>query len=196
MVVEGITDFWYLSAFSNLFAAAGRPGIDEELVVTPAGGASKVAYVGTILRGQELGVCVLLDSDKEGMNAYEQLVNQWLLDAKYALRLGDVLGVTEPIAIEDLLGEEYFLRLVNEVYAKELSGKLLVLKKADRRPLVDRCEEALQKTGIVSFNKGRVAKRIMREIGGKQIDEFPKETIERFEKLFAAINSIVNEWRK
>ena len=138
----------------------------------------------------------MLDSDKEGMNAYEQLVNQWLLGAKYALRLGDVLGVTEPIAIEDLLGEEYFLRLVNEVYAKELSGKALVLKKVDRRPLVERCEEALQKLGIVSFNKGRVAKRIMREIGGKQIDEFPKETIERFEKLFAAINNIVNEWRK
>ena len=130
------------------------------------------------------------------MNAYEQLVHQWLLDAKFVLRLGDVLGIPEPIAIEDLLGEEYFLQLVNEVYAKELSGRTLELRKADRRPLVERCEEALQKIGIASFNKGRVAKRIMREIGGKQIGDFSNETIERFEKLFVAINNIVKEWRK
>ena len=87
LVVEGVTDFWYLSAFSSLFNDAGEVGLPEELVITPAGGASKVAYVGTVLQGQELNVCVLLDSDNEGKNAYEQLVHQWILDEKLALKL-------------------------------------------------------------------------------------------------------------
>jgi predicted ATP-dependent endonuclease of OLD family len=39
LVVEGVTDFWFLSTMSTLLKEAGELGLAEELVVTPAGGA-------------------------------------------------------------------------------------------------------------------------------------------------------------
>ena len=45
LVVEGVTDFWFLSTVSELLRQAGKTGLDEQLVITPASGASKVAYV-------------------------------------------------------------------------------------------------------------------------------------------------------
>lgn len=102
LVVEGVDDYWFLTTFSTLFEEDGQTGLDPELVVTPAGGASKVAYVGTILHGQDLHVAVLLDSDPAGEQAFEQLVHQWILDEKQVVMVGHVIGST-PCALEDLL---------------------------------------------------------------------------------------------
>lgn len=92
LVVEGVDDFWLISTFSTLFEEANQAGLDSRLVITPAGGASKVAYIATILRGQELNVAVLLDSDQAGQQAYEQLVHNWLLQHKYVVRIGTAVG--------------------------------------------------------------------------------------------------------
>src|SRR5476651_2542113 len=109
-----------------MFEDAGQPGIDPKLVVTPAGGASKVAYVGTILQGQKLHVAVLLDSDPAGQQAFEQLVHSWVLKEKLVLMVGDVIGI-KPCALEDLFGEAYYLSKLNEAYSKELAGKKFAL---------------------------------------------------------------------
>ena len=50
LVVEGITDFWLLSTIATLLRADGQPSLDERIVITPSGGASKAAYVATIRR--------------------------------------------------------------------------------------------------------------------------------------------------
>lgn len=54
LTVEGATDLWYLSTVSEMLRQGGKSGIGEQLVITPAGGVSKVAYMGTILHGQQL----------------------------------------------------------------------------------------------------------------------------------------------
>jgi len=83
----------------------GETGVDDQLVITPAGGASRVAYVGTILHGQQLNVAVLLDSDREGDEAYKQLVHQWILKDRFVLRIGNILGAKENRTLEDLFDE-------------------------------------------------------------------------------------------
>ena len=193
LVVEGVTDFWYLSAFSSLFDDAGDVSLPEELVITPAGGASKVAYVGTVLRGQELNVCVLLDSDNEGKNAYEQLVHQWILDEKLALRLGTLLSLNRDVAIEDLFSTDYYLKFVNQAYSQELDKKPLQLKEEDKT-IVDRVAEALKKEKVKKFNKGRVAKMILRDITSKSLSDFDDSTVDSFRKVISAINEIYMKW--
>lgn len=193
LVVEGVTDFWYLSAFSSLFDDAGEVGLPEELVITPAGGASKVAYVGTVLQGQELNVCVLLDSDDEGKNAYEQLVHQWILDEKLALKLGTILSKSRDVAIEDLFSTDYYLKFVNQAYSKELSKKSLQLKE-EKKTIVDRVVAALKKENIRKFNKGRVAKMILRDITSKSLSDFDDSTVDSFRKVISAINEIYMKW--
>lgn len=196
LVVEGVTDFWYLMTVSTMLREAGQGGLDEQLVVTPAGGASKVAYVGTVLHGQNLNVAVLLDSDPEGKSAYEQLVHQWILDAKHVLRLGDLLGVKEQRTLEDLFDETYFMTHVNAAYHTELGGQALRIDADKSKPVVERVEIALKLKGVERFNKGRVAKRIMLDLAKKRLADLPKDTVEKFSKVIVAVNSIVADWKK
>ena len=196
LVVEGVTDFWFLMTMSTLLRDAGQDGLDELLVVTPVGGASKAAYVGTILHGQKLNVAVLLDSDQEGKSAYEQLVYQWILDEKHVLRLGDVLGVKEQRTLEDLFDEVYYMGHVNAAYQKELAGQPLTISPDRSRPIIGRVEEALKAKGVDKFNKGRVGKRIMVDLPMKKLADLPKDTLDNFTKVIAAINGIVADWKK
>ncbi|CAG0940693.1 hypothetical protein BROC_01130 [Candidatus Brocadiaceae bacterium] len=195
LIVEGVTDFWFLITLSSMFQEAGQKGIDEQLVITPAGGATKVAYVGTILHGQNLNVAVLLDSDKEGKSAYEQLVHQWILDDKHVLLLGNTSGIKHFCTLEDLFSEDYYLEHVNSAYSSELSNKVLEVRKEKNKPIIDRVEEALKDRGISSFNKGRVAKKIMQDLSKKKLSDMPQETVEKFSKTIVAINKIVEGWK-
>ena len=196
LVVEGVDDYWLLTVFSTMFEEAGQCGIDPQLVVTPAGGASKVAYVGTILKGQDLNVAVLLDSDSAGQQAFEQLVHQWILQDKLVVMVGDAVGAT-PCALEDLFGEAYYLAKVNEAYAKELEKKPLILnpKTLGKKSIVDRVEDAFGERGLGEYNKGRIAKLIMTELGKKTLGECDADTVAKFRKIIDAINSVVVAWK-
>jgi predicted ATP-dependent endonuclease of OLD family len=195
LVVEGVTDFWFLTTISTMLQDAGQTGIDDQMVITPAGGASKVAYIGTILHGQELDVAVLLDSDQEGKSAYEQLVYQWILADKQVLMLGNILGVSHSCAIEDLFSEDYYLANVKEAYRKELGKKTLKLSN-NNQTIVDRVAEALLAHGVETFNKGRVAKKIMQDLASKKLSDMPPETVENFKRVFSAINEIAKKWKQ
>jgi predicted ATP-dependent endonuclease of OLD family len=196
LIVEGVDDYWLLNVFSNMFEEADQLGIDSQLVVTPAGGASKVAYVGTILKGQDLHVAVLLDSDPAGQQAFDQLVHQWILQDKLVVMVGDAVGAN-PCAIEDLFGETYYLAKVNEAYAKELEKKPLVLnvKTAGKKSVVARVEDAFADRGLGDYNKGRVAKRIMTELGKVKLEDCDAETVGKFRKVIDAINAVVAGWK-
>lgn len=196
LVVEGVDDFWFLTSFSTMFEEAGQVGIDPRLVVTPAGGASKVAYVGTILKGQELNVAVLLDSDSAGQQAFEQLVHQWILQDNLVVMVGDAVG-TAPCALEDLFGEAYYLTKVNEAYAKDIVGKTITLnpKTAGKKSIVDRVEEAFAERGLGEYNKGRVAKRIMTDLGKKELTSIDPDTVTKFRKVIDAINKVSASWK-
>jgi hypothetical protein len=62
--------------------------------------------------------------------------------------------------------------------------------------VVERVGEALKQAGIAEFNKGRVAKRIMDDLAKKKLSDLPTTTVNNFTKVFSAINSIVQGWRK
>jgi hypothetical protein len=196
LIVEGITDYWFLTVISTMLKSAGKIGLNDQLVVTPAGGATKVAYVGTILHAQKLKVAVLLDSDAEGDTAYKQLVREWILKDKFALRIGEILGVKENRALEDLFDEGYYLALAEAAYSTELAGKKLELKPQSNLQLTERVAVALKEAGIGEFNKGRVAKRIMDDLAKKNISDLPVTTVDNFTKVIGAINRIVDGWRK
>jgi hypothetical protein len=138
---------------------------------------------------------VLLDSDQEGKSAYEQLVHQWIMDNKYVLMLGKVLGVNHPCTLEDLFSEDYYLEHVNAAYCSELGKKTLKLGRNLNLPIIERVEEALKAQGIERFNKGRIAKRIMKDLAKKTLAEVPQETVENFRKVITTINKTVQAWK-
>ena len=195
LVVEGVTDFWFLSTFSELLRQAGKEGLDEELMITPAGGASKVAYIGKILHGQKLNVAVLLDSDPEGQAAYKQLVHQWILQDKDVIMLGSVLATDDERCLEDMFAEDYYFGFVHEAYNKELGKDKLTLDNSSG-PIIQRVASSLKDAGIEVFNKGRVAKLIMTDLSGKSAEDLPSDTVNNFAKVIAEVNRLVAEWRE
>ncbi|MDC8771723.1 AAA family ATPase [Roseateles albus] len=193
LVVEGVTDFWFLSTMSTLLKEAGEVGLADELVITPAGGASKVAYLATLLKGQELKVSALLDSDEEGLKANKQLVHNWLLRDGDVLMLGKILGRPGNVAIEDLFDEAHYLSQVTAAYSKELQGKALKLPAMPVGSIVDRLTSHFEAKGM-AFNKGRVAKCIMTDLATKKATDMPAPTVEAFGKVISAVNEVVSRW--
>jgi predicted ATP-dependent endonuclease of OLD family len=194
LVVEGVDDYWIISELSNLFKRTKEIGLNDDIFITPAGGASEAAYIATIMIGQKLAVTVLLDTDKAGEQAKDKLVKTWL--SRYGstsasvLSLGEVVDVSgRDFSIEDIFSADFYLERVMTLYEKQLKivgVDKIELKGSDQ--LVKQVERALADYDI-KFNKGSVAKVIRSELSCmNNISSLPKETIEMARKLISKIN--------
>src|SRR5205814_888670 len=72
LVLEGLTDYWYVEAVSEMLRAGGIVDLNEKIAMVPASSAGKVVYYATILHAQKLRVAALLDSDAAGDQAAQQ----------------------------------------------------------------------------------------------------------------------------
>lgn len=197
LVVEGVTDFWLISAMATIFQANGLESLDDRIVITPAGGASRAAYVATMLHGQNLNVVILLDSDTAGESAAQQLIKDWIIKDRHVLLLGNILGHSRSAELEDIIPGEFYLQFINAEYSKEFEGNDITQAEigAYNHPqIVDRIDAAFKARGISvnsegkAFNKGRVAKRILTELPKVSFDDIPKKMVGNFRKLFEGIN--------
>lgn len=194
LVVEGVDDYWILTELSNLLKRSGKPGLPDDLLVTPAGGASEAAYITTFMIGQNLDVVTLLDSDAAGENARRSLVNKWLTRYKSStasvISIGSAVGVEGLFSIEDLFTDDFYLERVKKAYARDLTAAGVAdLKLVGGGSITGRVERALAEHGI-KFNKGSVAKIIRKDLlAMKAIDALPAETQKRGVALVGSIAS-------
>jgi predicted ATP-dependent endonuclease of OLD family len=195
LVVEGVDDYWIVTELSNLLIRSGETGLPDDVLITPSGGASEAAYIATFMIGQKLQVIVLLDTDKAGADAHDDLVKQWLTryQEKHAevLSIGPSVGIKDrEFAIEDMFPEDYYRKAVEETYSKPLAVAgvtTLTLKGSDM--VVKRVERAFEALGIV-FNKGSVAKRLRHRLSQmKTTSDLPPDTLTRARELIKSINA-------
>jgi energy-coupling factor transporter ATP-binding protein EcfA2 len=154
LVLEGLTDYWYLDATAQLLRDAGLADLNDKVALVPADGAGKVVYYATILHANRLKVAALLDSDQAGDNAAQQDTLVHTLGNKNILRTADVCpgAVTRP-EIEDLLRST----LVD--LAKTELGWDVQKMAADQpnRPVTD-----ILASEVGDFSKYRLAKAYLR----------------------------------
>ena len=104
LVLEGLLDYWYLEATSQLLREGGVADLNAKIALVPAGGAGKVVYFATILHANKLKVAALLDSDNAGNDAASQDTLVHTLGNSRILRTSDVCpGAVKQPEIEDLL---------------------------------------------------------------------------------------------
>lgn len=192
LVVEGVDDFWILSALSDLAIRSNKQGLPQGVMVTAAGGASEVTYIATFMVGQELGVVALYDSDTAGDVAKEKFTHKWLARYKgrsaVALSLGEAVQVKGHLSIEDLFDQDYYVKHVCGVYGKQLAAVGIDKLELPQGTMLCKRVEQVFESQSLTFNKGSVAKRIAAEIRGmKGWTELPTITQQRAELLFAAI---------
>lgn len=187
MIVEGVTDYWYLSAVSSHLLDAGQQSLNPEITMTPAGGAQKVSYMVALLTSEDLNVLVLLDSEKEAKATKDDLVKNKLIAEQNVLFVGESFPTPPAEAdIEDLLDPDVFVDLVKESYAKELKGKKLTLNSSIPR-VVKRVEAAFADLAI-PFHKTRPARLFLKKIATEPDKVLTADSAARFAAMFKLAN--------
>lgn len=187
LVVEGVTDFWFISAISNYLNESGRSGLDDRITLTPAGGAQKVHYMVALLTSERLNVLVLFDDEKEAKVSRDDLVKGKLLRSDSVIFVSEAFENPPSEAdIEDLLDPSVYGALVQESFAAELRGKSLVLN--DQIPRIARRFEAAFDALSLSFHKSRPARLFLQKMAKDPASVITPESRDRFERLFNAVN--------
>lgn len=181
LVLEGLTDMWYLESLSDLLEAEGKAGINDQIALIPANSASKVVYFATILHAQNLKLAALLDSDAEGDTAAKQdtLVNA--VGAKRILRTKDAYSGQVPNPeIEDILHETLL-----DIAKNECGWDAIAVAQAQpKRPVVD----VIKSVAKTDFSKYKLAKAFIRWSRDHSMTDLQTDEIAQAEKLIEKVN--------
>ncbi len=116
LLVEGPSDLLFLRAFSEHLLAHGGRGLSPRWTICPVGGLEKVGAFLSLFGGNKLSVAVLVDVGHGQKRTVEELKR--LTDV---LRKGRILTIPtyagqQEADIEDLLGADGYVSLVNTAY--------------------------------------------------------------------------------
>ncbi len=175
LVVEGTSDFIYLTMLSSHCKEQGRVSLDEKWRMLPAGGATNIPTFVSLI-GPHLDITVLADSDTRGMQRISNMTNAGLLDSSRLILASDVLQ-SNSADVEDLFSEGDYLKLYNKTFGASL--KLSELPDGSR--IVKRIEAHIGS----KFDHGKVAETLLRSFADTT---FTNTTVENFEKLMLKIN--------
>jgi len=193
LIVEGVSDFWYLSSISDYVNDSGGQGLRQDLTITPAGGAQKISYMVALLTAERLKVLVLLDDEQQARNSADELVKTKLIREENVVFVSEVFSPPPPAGadIEDLLDPDLFHCLVQEVYTKDLGSVGLTLNTNIPR-IVKRYEAAFKTLGL-RFNKTGPAKLFLRRIASDPTLVMSPTSRSRFESLFQVISTRLDD---
>lgn len=182
LVLEGLTDYWYIETTSQLFKSGNIGNIDEKIALIFANTASKVVYFATILHAHNLKVASLLDSDNAGDLAAEQeaLVNT--LGNRNILRTKDYCTGIAKAEIEDLL-RDTLVEVIRESFSVDVSAEVATNQ---NKPFID-----VIKNEITDFSKYKLAKAYIRWTHAHTVSDLTDIEREQWKKLFDTINKIL-----
>lgn len=181
LILEGLTDYWYLEATTDLLGEEGLASLKDNIALVPASGAGKVAYFATILHAHKLKVAALLDSDAAGDTAAAQdtLIHQ--LGNKNILRTKDAYtGQTDRPEIEDLL-RETLISVAKDDLGWDVTAKAAA---QPERPLVE-----LFNAEINGFSKYKLAKAYLRWTRDHRASDLTADERSQWESLVSSINA-------
>ncbi len=184
LVLEGLTDYWYVEATAELLREAEIVDLNYKTSLVPAASAGKVVYFATILHANNLKVAALLDSDAAGEQAAQQDVLVHKLKNKRILRTLD--SYTGPVLkpeIEDLLRDTLV-----RVAKQELGWDVGTTAEAhSTRPIVD-----VFSSEIHEFSKYKLAKAYLRWAREHKATDLQESEKEAWTKLIDNINRALN----
>jgi len=183
LVLEGLTDFWYLEATSDLLRDGGLADLNTKVALVTAASAGKVVYYATILYANKLKVAALLDSDAAGDQAAQQDTLVHALGNKSILRTKDAYSgdVTRP-EIEDLL-RDTLVSLAHDRFGWDVRAQAA---SQTTRPVVDIFTEA-----VPEFSKYHLAKAYVRWTRDHTAADLTEGERTDWAQLIASINRVL-----
>lgn len=192
VLLEGPADFLLLQHMSALLEQAGKAGLEDGVFV-PVGGLDKLATFIALLGASKLKIVVIHDRASGPHQNLERLIQQKLIERKRVLDFSMFrTAANQETDVEDLFPEALYLEAFNAVYAGELKGATLTVSSLGPHPrIVERINLWLKDKGINllkdgGFNHYRVAQALLPKL---TVISLTAPDLERFEKLFARVNS-------
>ena len=180
LILEGLTDYWYMEAMSEMLRDSGAVDLDKKVALVPANSASKVVYFATILHAQGLKVAALLDSDTAGEQVAQQDTLVHTVGNKNILRTKDFLKKSITSAeVEDMLRETLVV-----VAKSELNWDVAKVA-ADQagRPLV-----SIMESEVKDFSKYRLAKAFLKWSKTHGATDLTTDEVDQWKSLITATN--------
>ena len=180
LILEGLTDYWYLDGTAQLLRDAGIVDLNDRIAMLPADGSGKVVYYATILHANKLKVAALLDSDAAGDRAAQQETLVHALGNKNILRTKDAYtgAVTKP-EIEDMLRDT----LINAAKTELAWDVKATAASQPSRPIVDIFADE-----IPDFSKYRLAKAYLRWTRSHSVTDLLADEQTQWKLLISSIN--------
>lgn len=176
LVVEGLSDFTYLTIMSEHLKSLDRTSLDDRWRILPAGGASNIPTF-VALVGPALDVTVLADGAEANGQKLQNLTRGGMMKEKRLITPEAVSGVKEA-DIEDLFSDGDYLTLYREAFGTDL--KASELKGKDR--IVKRIERAME-----PFDHNKSARHLLHN-RDTLLPKFSAKTLDQFEALISEIN--------
>ncbi len=196
LLVEGPSDLLYLKWFSKHLVEDGDIGLDQRWTVTPVGGIDKLGSFNSLFSANKLHVAILTDFHRGDKKKIQGLKNSGLLQAGHILCASDFVG-QEEADIEDMLGRQLYIELINQNYKLEGGKKLPDERPANASGRV--VEEVKQHFNTVAidgpyFDHLPPAVYLLengKDVLAKATEVGLDEAFERFRKLFAKLNDLL-----
>jgi len=179
LILEGLTDYWYIDAVASLLRSDNVINLDEKIALVFANSASKVVYYATILHAHKLKVTALLDSDNAGDQAAQQENLVTALGQKNILRTKDFLNGIPKAEVEDLL-RETLIEVVNSEYSVDVKT---ISDAQPTRPIID-----IFSNEVPGFSKYRLAKDFIKWTKTNNSSALKADEIANWKKLIETIN--------
>ncbi|MFM7848646.1 MAG: ATP-dependent nuclease [Rubrivivax sp.] len=125
LLVEGPSDILFLTAFSQELKRRARVGLDSRWVICPSGGIDKIWPFASLFGGNKLNIAALCDYGSGDKGKVERLRQSQILSANQVFTAADFTGKPES-DVEDLIGTDLYLHLVNGAYGLEGAKAVLV----------------------------------------------------------------------
>lgn len=183
LVVEGTSDYTYLSLLSDHLVSLGREGLHSKWRILPAGGAANIPSLVALI-GQGLDVTTLIDGGPSAQTKLHNLADRGLLEKKRIFVTDQFTDGISPSDIEDLFDEKDYLHLYNLAFGTKLTEKAA--------PGSDKIVARISRANKEAFvDHGRPADYLLRH-KLVQIPKLSEATFNRFENLFRAINKTLS----
>ena len=189
LIVEGISDLTYLTYMSSLLQENGKEGLNDDITIVPVGGADKVSTFISLMRGNKLKIVCLLDTftEQKSKARIDKLINkEKILKSNQVIFYDKFTELLDVANIEDIFTTEEYLKLFNEAFSEYDNINVEDIDKS--KTILDKISKIV---GKARFNHYIPAKLLVSK--GWNIEDFEKDTIDRFEKIFAEVNKIFQE---
>ena len=170
IIVEGVSDQYYLMAIKNLLISKGKIMPRKELVFIPAGGVKNIKVISGIVCGKnEKLPFVIIDGDKPAQNIKKQLTDSLYKEQESRIiDISDFNNAVKEPEIEDMFPRDKFVELVDRFLTRPEEAEVDFKDYADNKtPICNVIEDYAKHYGLDLLQRGwkvKLAKYIKNKV--------------------------------